>query len=260
MLDSHDEEITAGIGHNNPPNDQAVVTEKLDEKTSELRQRHDSLLAAIQRMPTSVEDDEMAGKFADMIKQISACSKSLEGMRVAEKEPYMTLSRVVDGYFKKFTDSLDTAKRTATRPLEAYLRRKEEARREAEREAARVAREESARLQREAAELERANMPDLANRTISDAVRADEVAAEAEKLSEAKPADLARTRGDYGSLATLRTVWVGEIVDRNALPKDTLWPFLSLDVIQKAVNAYVKAGGRDLAGAKIYEQSNAQVR
>jgi hypothetical protein len=61
-------------------------------------------------------------------------------------------------------------------------------------------------------------------------------------------------------LATLRTVWVGEIVDKKAVDLESLRPFMSDDVLQKLVNAAVKAGFRELRGVKIFERSDAMVR
>lgn len=250
----------ATIGHNNPPSDQALLQEFLQDKTSQLRTRYQELIDGMARMPAVVDDEEMAGKFADMIKLVTANIKAFETMRVGEKEPYLTLSRTVDGYFKKFTDQLDQARKTATKPLEAFLRKREDEKRAAAQEAARVERENSERLAREAEELAKANMPKAAEETLKEAVRESNQADKSEKLADAKPAELARLRGDYGGLATLRTTWVGEIIDKKAVDLEALRPFISEDVMQKLINAAVKAGFRDIAGVKIYERSDAQVR
>jgi hypothetical protein len=254
------EEDRLGPKGNNPPSDLELLNDYLAGRTEALRGRYTDLLEAIERAPAECNDDDMAGKFGDMIKQLTACIKALETQRVDEKEPYLTLGRGVDGFFKKFTENLDSAKRKISRPLEIYLKRKEDERRQAALAEAARQRDESARLAREAAELEQANMTQAANETLNEAVRVDEQAQKSEKLAEAKPAELARTRGDYGSVATLRTTWVGEILDRSALDKTQLWAYIPTDALQKALNAFVRAGGRELHGAKIYEQSTAQVK
>ena len=247
-------------GDNFPPNNPQLLQERLSEETIDLRSRHDELLAAVDRIPTECNDDETAGKISDMIKLITACSKSFETKRVGEKEPFLTLSRSVDGFFKKFTENLDRAKRKASRPLEVYLKRKEDERRRAAEESARLQREEAESLAREAQMLAQANMPEASEQALGEAVRAEEQAQKADKQAEARPAELARTRGDYGSLATLRTTWVGEIVDKKSLDLDVLRPFMSDDVLQKLVNAAIKAGFRDIRGVKIFERSEAMVR
>lgn len=247
-------------GSNHPPSDAELLQASLNEKTEQLQDRYTSLCQAVERMPEKCEDDATAGKIGDMIKLISACSKSFETMRVGEKEPFLNLSRSVDGFFKKFTEGLDFSKKKANKPLEVYLLRKAEEKRAAERAAALAQRAEAERLEAEARALEAANMQKPSEDALKEAVRMDEQATKSEKASEAKPAELARTRGDYGSLATLRTTWVGEIVDRRELDLAAIAPFLGLDVLQKAVNAFVKSGGRDLRGAKIFEQSTAMVK
>lgn len=249
----------AQMGHNNPPNDEEMLREFLADKTSGLRSRFSEILDGVIRMPTVCDDEEAAGKFADMVKLITACSKSFETMRVGEKEPYLTLGRAVDGYFKKFTDDLAKARSQAMKPLETYMRLKEQRERDARAAEAKRQREESERLAREAAELAAANMPVAAEETLKEAVRGAESADKAELAATVKPAELARTRGSYGGLATLRTAWVGKF---NGKPVDMarLWPFISDEAKEKALNAFVRAGNRQLDGATISEESTGQVK
>ncbi len=255
-----DEESRFEIGGNNPPNPQGLLQEKLLESTMELRNRYDELIEALPRVPAQCDDDETAGKMGDFVKLLTSCQKAFETKRVGEKEPYLSLSRSVDGFFKKYTETLETSAKKISDSLGVYLRRKEAERRKQAEEAARLQREESERLAREAEMLAKANMPEASNDALGEAVRAEELAQKSEKQAEAKPAELAHTRGDYGSLATLRTVWVGEIVDKKAVDLESLRPFMSDDVLQKLVNAAVKAGFRELRGVKIFERSDAMVR
>lgn len=250
----------ANIGHNNPPADDVLLLELLQEKTSVLRTRYHELIEGATRIPAVCDDDEMAGRITDMIRLIKACRKTFETLREGEKEPYLTLGRTVDGYFKKFTETMDDTVRKATKPLDAYLKKKEDEKREALRQEAIRQREESERKAREAAELEAANMPQAAKEVMQEAVREADRAEKTEKQAEARPAELARTRADYGGLATLRTVWVGQIVEKSELDLNALRPFMSDDVLQKLVNAAVKAGFREIKGCKIFEQSSAQVK
>lgn len=250
----------APIGHNNPPSDVELLRSHLGDITLKQRARYDDLTAALSRMPKECSDDEEAGKFTDMVKLLVASHKDFEALRVSQKEPYLTLSRAVDGYFKPFTEELEKAAMRAKAPLNVFLKKKADEEKRQREETARKAREEADRQAREAAELEAANMPKAAEESLSEAVIQDEVATKAEKAADAKPAEMARTRSSYGGLATLRTTWTGEIVDRDKLDKAALWNFIPDEVLQKAVNAYVKMGGRALAGANIYEKSEAQVR
>ena len=76
----------------------------------------------------------------------------------------------------------------------------------------------------------------------------------------AKPAELVRTYSSGGSVSTLKKEWTFAVESREAIPLDTLRPYLAADAVDKAIRAFVKAGGRQLAGVKIYEAPKAMVR
>lgn len=239
-----------GPGHNAPPDDATILRERLAEEAGEITKRRDDLLAALDRLPESCDDDDTAGRLGDFVKQIGACAKAAEAMRVARKEPFLAQGRVVDGFFKVTTDALAKAKaHVEGRLLAPYLRRKADAARREQEEAARKAREEA---ERQAA----------AARTDADLARAVETEAQAIKHEEAaamKPAEHARTRGDFGAVATLRTEWRAEIVEREKLDLEALRPHFATADLEKALRAAVKAGARSIAGARIYEAHLARV-
>lgn len=240
----------APLGHNNPPDDAAILRDLLAQEAAEITKRRDDLLAALDRLPASCADDDQAGRLGDFVKQITACSKAAEAMRVGRKEPFLAQGRVVDGFFKVTTDALSRAKtRVESDLLGPYLRAKAAAERARQEEAARLAREEA---ERQAA----------AARTDTDLNKAVETEARAIKHEEAaaqKPAEHARTRGDFGAVATLRTEWRSEIVDRATIDLTALRPYFATADIEKALRAAVKAGARDIAGARIYEAQLARV-
>ena len=62
------------------------------------------------------------------------------------------------------------------------------------------------------------------------------------------------------SMSSLRTRWVGELDNKAELDLEALRPYLGVDLLQKAINAFVAAGGRELKGANIFEKSEAVVR
>ena len=131
-----------------------------------------------------------------------------------------------------------------------YLRAKADAeRRRREDEEAR-AREEAERLAAQAKDAP----------TLDKAIEAETVARDAAKAAEAKPADMARTRGDLGSVSTLRTVWDFEVADYAAIPLDLIRPYLARADIDKAIRGAVRSGLRELKGVRIFENSTAVVR
>jgi hypothetical protein len=233
---------------NNPPDDIEVLRDLLADKHRTLLDRAQSLIDARSRQP-EITDDIIAGKVSDYIKLVSAAIKSAEAERTATKEPYLAAGRAVDTFFKsKVVEPLDAVKRETERKLTAYLQAKEaERRREAEAEAARLKAEAEAELAK-------------ATENLDAAVAKENEAVAAAETAVAKPAELSRTRGEIGSVASLRQVWKGELVDRAALDLDALRPYIPAAAIETAINGFVKAGGRELRGARIYQHTSATVR
>jgi len=248
------------IGHNNPPTDPVIMAEVFSEKYQEILARAEELIEASTRIPTEFLDEETAVKAISFIPQITEAKKKLESVRVSEKEPYLNLGRIVDGFFKVRQDRLDAAKSKAQRPLDDFMKKKEAERRRQEmaeqQERARIASEqaEHARL------LEAQNKPAEAAAVLDAAIASEAQAQRHEDMAQAKPAELARTRSDTGALATLRTSWVGEITDREALDLESLRQHIPADALQKALNSFIKAGGRNLRGASIFEKTETVVR
>lgn len=253
-----------GPGHN-LPDPLTILRDNLAEKAAALLARRREIEGRLPNVPARIDDDETAGKVADFVRLIAAAHKGAEALRVAEKEPHLAAGRAVDGYVKaELTDPLDRAKRSLEPRLTDWQRRKAEAERAARLEAERLAREEAER----AAAAARAAADTLATEAdLPAAIAAEESAAlaaadadAAAKAAAAKSADLSRTRGDLGAVASLRETWVGEIEDRATLDLNALRPYLPLDALQKAVNAYIRAGGRELRGARIYLSATTVVR
>jgi hypothetical protein len=249
---------------NNPPDDIAILRDNLDLETEALRGRTADLVAAVDRAPPTIDDDEVCAKVADLVKLISACAKVAEDKRVSRKEPFLASGRAVDGYFKtKILDPLDKGKATLSARLTTFQRRKAEDERQRREAEARRQRDEAARAAKDAAEKAAAMQTDAG---LDDALAAEELAQQAEADAEAarraaaaKPAELSRTRGDLGAVASLRTFWSFRDLDRATLDLDALREHLPVDALEKAVRSYVKAGGRTLRGVTIFEDAKTAV-
>lgn len=260
------DDVLSMPGHNRPPPDLLTGEElraKLVEAHAALAARRDELLAAGNRVP-DIDSEDVARKVSDFIGQIAAASKAADGARVAEKEPYLSGGRVVDGFFKGITDPLETLKKNVERKLRDYLREKEAAeRREREREA-REARERELEARRKAEEAAQAARDQATlDAAIAQEKAAEAAAADAEKAQQAaevKPAELSRTRGEFGAVASLRTFWTFKDLNREALDLEALRHHLPTEGLAQAIRSFIKAGGRELKGVEIYEDSQAVVR
>ncbi len=254
----------AAIGDNLPPDDADPLRERLAEEYVDLSRRCDALLAGVENVPLVVEDAESAGKVGDYIKQLAACHKNAESHRKKEKEEYLDGGRNVDGWFKLITEPLAKVKKDIERRLTLYQREvmieerriREEAQRKAD-EASRLAEIELRKAEaaiKEEADLGKAiEAEERALQAEADAIKAQEAAI-------AKAAELTRTRGDYGSVASLRTRWTGVLTDRATLDLEALREHLPEEALEKAIRSFVKAGGRELAGARVYEDTTTVVR
>ena len=247
------------IGDNQPP-----LADALRQDHADLIQRRDDLIAAFDRTPESVDDEETAGKVQDFVKQIDAAVKRSEALRKDRKEPYLEGGRQVDGFFKGVSDPLAKASKSLKDRITVFLRRKADAERRAREEAERKAREEAERAAKEAAERAEAlaNETDLAEaiEAEDEAIAAAEAARKAEKEAAAKAADLSRTRGEYGAVGSLRTTWAFEVLDIHELDLEAIRAHLPIQAVEQAIRSFVKAGGRELKGVRIFEETNAVVR
>ena len=153
--------------------------------------------------------------------------------------------------------SAEAQRAAAEAALQARAR--EAAQREvAEREAAEAARiAAKAAAEREAADLKAAEAAQkAADQAAGDAVKASRAAG-------AKAADLSRSRSDHGSVSSLHTFMDHkpedpnciDPVDRAKVDLEPLRPFLPMDALDKAVKALVNAGGRELRGVTIFENT-----
>lgn len=241
-----------------------LMREWLSEEIEPLIRRRDELLGSCQRAPAAIEDETTSGKVADLTKLISACIKNAEADRVSRKEPFLEGGRIVDGLYKQITEPLTKSKTEVERKLTLWQRQKaEEERRRREEEARRQA-EEAERARRIAAEAEAKLRTE---RDVEAAIAAEEAARQREadavaarRAAEAKPAELSRERSDLGAVASLRRFWDWTDLDRDQIDLEALRPHLPLDAIEKAVRSYIKAGGYELRGVVIFENTTTSVR
>lgn len=254
---------TATIGDNRPP---AVdpLQGRLAEEHADLFKRRDELIALADLMPAVVEDDETDERFNVIIKDLRSLWKNAEAERVGEKEFFLEGGRQVDGLFKQILDPAKEAGRKLNARVTDYKKKKEAEERRARLEQERLAREEADRLAREAAEkaaaVETEAELDVAVAAEQTAVQADLVALKAKRAATAKPADLSRTRSASGVVSSLHTWWDIKDLDRDTIELEPLRHHLPADALEKAARAFVRAGGRKLAGVTIFENSENRTR
>ena len=235
------------IGHNSGirPLNATQVREYLADAESAVIQRRRDLQAAIYRFKAAhphIENDEMQARAGDFVKQIKTHIATIEIHRKEAKEPYLEGGRVVDKFFKDEAEPLVVGVVAIQKVMTAYATEQDAKRRkQAEQEAA-AARAEAARLAELAAQ-------DLEQTHLEDAIQASQVAADAQRRAEAKPAEFTRARGDYGSTSSLRETIRIELDDITKVPTN----YLLLD--EKKALAAIKLGINIPGVRKVIEKS-----
>lgn len=288
----------AVVGDNQAPDYAQRVTEQMARDYAALEESVSTLLTEAREKPREVSTDAEATDIGALIKRMSDADKRAEAFRVAEKEPHLRGANAVDGFFFAIRDRLGkrnkndrSAKPGAIDILQArvtaYLEKKrieEETRRRREAdEAARVAREAAAKAEAErvAAEqarlaAERARKPEIKEQKAEVAAQAEQTASvstaeaqvagtlaqEAHIATLAKPADMARTRGDDGVLLTLAKESYAIVVDRSKLDAMKLWPFFTDAEVEKALRGWAKNTGFNspMDGAEIGRKNKGVTR
>ena len=268
--DEQFQDAPRAIGDNRPPEDNDPLHDRLIETHGALIGNAGRLISDFAtRVPDIITDDDENEKASDYIKELTSCMKAMEGSRVSEKEPFLKSGRTVDGFFKKMADALEKVKKTVAKTKTLYERKKADEERRVREEAERRAREEAERKRREAEAADRAAMEAQRDTesALDDAIDAERKAAQAEKDlvqiardASAKAADLSRTRSAKGAVSSLRTFWDYKGFDLAAIELEPLRYHLPAGAIEKAVRSFVKAGGRDLAGVEIFENTESVTR
>lgn len=238
----------AQIGHNLPPTDAEILQDKLSENSRADIQEMKTLLEA--EIPEKI-NDEVENKKAEMfVDRVKKLKKTFDGTHKKEKAPYLEMGRVVDSFFKDRIKELDALIDRANAPRTVFLNAKAEAERKRIFEAAEKARLEAEALAEQAKAHEDADIKDTADELLGVAIATEQ---KADRLNE-----YAAASKNSKLVGGLVVRWVGEIQDMGAVDLEKLRQYFTDEQIQTAVNKYVRDGGRDLAGVKIYQKSEAR--
>lgn len=241
-------QVTPTIGHNSgavaPSSLESVVANISDlahgvpswqgARHKDLVTRIDKLLAAAERVPASIKDDEEAEKFSDFRKQLLSAQKAADTVRLEDRKLLNTLGDTVHAFWTRRTGRLDEALTPVTKAIKSYLDKKEAA--------AKAAQEKELQKQRAAAE-----------KAISKGKEPPPVVAVQEPVK-------ATVTGDYGATSGTRKFWTFKNIDRAAIDLEALRPYLTPDAIESALRQYIKAGNRTIKGATIFEDSRVTTR
>lgn len=244
----------AHTGHNNPPSDIEMVRARLAGEEKEIR---DNISAVTKEpLPAQITDELQAGLVTERIKRIKSIVKKVSDTHKEVKDPYLACGKEVDSWKNKMGSELDRLIADAETPLSAFLDKRAEEERNRRLAMARAEQEKAEKLAAEAAAHQQVGLNDTANELLDAAVQAEGVAEKvALSAMTAKSNELVKSRSAYGSTASQRVRWVAEIIDVAAVDIEKIRTYFTIEEIQKALNAFVRNGGRECAGVRIEEKA-----
>lgn len=290
----------AVIGSNRPPIDEQIVIDLAEALATEgLTARISELIASAGRAP-NITSPEIAGRYADLIKQMVAAGKAVEAEREKLNRPLLNAQRALKGRADAITAPLKDAETEARAKVRRYDAEQEElerqarlkreaeerkAREEAEAERRRLqaiadeqARQERLRLQAiadEAARKERLRLQAIEDeRAAREAREAATVVVEAETVEVAAPVvevevaytptapepERAVIQGDMGAKVARVTTWHHRILSVRQLPDSILKHAKVIEALDKVIAAQVRGGTREMKGCEIYSETGTAIR
>lgn len=288
------------MGSNNPPIDEQIIVDLAEALAIEgLTSRIEELIASAGRAP-NIDSPEIAGRYADLIKQMVAAGKAVEAQREKLNRPLLNAQRALKGRADAITAPLKDAEMAARAKVDKYDREQAEierqarlkreaeerkAREEAEAERRRLqaiadeqARQERLRLQAiadEAARKERLRLQAIEDeRAAAEKREAAAVVVEAETVEVEAPVvavevayesaapEPARTaiQGDMGAKVARVTTWHHRILSVRQLPDSILKHAKVVEALDKVIAAQVRGGTREMKGCEIYAETSTAIR
>ena len=283
---AEDRGARTGIGGNSPPVelvpekliDPTVIAPLLDANYKPLVARSAELLASAEAWKAdmgrvTVADQQAANDLADILNQLAGFvgpTGEVEEARKKVKKPVFDAGKVIDEWFAgirtrlqeiaglaPFAPSSGTMQGALTMWMRSEADRKQA---EARLEAQRLAREAAAKIE----EVKQA-APEQFDNALSDAMVAEDAAAQAAQRASSAPKDLVRTTTARGTTVGLKANWVAEVVDMMALVKAIAEGKAPLDfvttndrVIKSAIAG--EKGRRECPGLRIENQAVASRR
>jgi len=226
------------LGHNNPPDEFARVTELVQNADRWLEERK------------IIETDEIAERATAFLGQLREEAKDIEKARKAEKAPHIEAGKAVDQKFGTQTERLRVSAEAIKDLLTPYLEKKEAERLEAERKL----REEAEAAERNArAAAERAKGIDAQLAAAAASQHAAEIQKAADQQAKART-NIASGMG--GRAVSLRVKRSAVIVDQGKVYRKFRDHPEVIAVLQKLADAEVRAK-RNVPGVEVRETKSA---
>lgn len=247
--------------HNNPPSETEWLGENLTLRHVHIIRAAEGHLAIADNIPAQFTAENEAEYITGFIKLMTNCQKELERRRKEEKEPFLRQGQYVDSFFGDIYEKLANAIVKANRPLSDWLQRKAHAEQEQRNREAEQLRKDQQHALASAATISAGPNPNSEQITaaVDTAVNLTHAVHVAETVAAAPITSMASVATKSGT-AGLQTKWVGTIKNVEQLDLHKLRPYLAAAELQKALDRFVKQGGRTCEGAEIKETMDVKVK
>jgi len=249
---------------NNPPTDEELIRERLSMDYGSLIERQAELLEGVPNVPEVIETEEDCEKVADYLKQMKIAAKEADGFRADEKEPHNLAGKTIQAWFKDLGNPLTAYVTKFTFRIKTYHDKKLAVERIKREEAEHIARAEAEEAAKKAREAEEAASND---ETLADAVIAAEAAGKAQKdadkatkAASASSNVITKVKSASGVTTSMSTFMNFRNLNMATIDLDVLRPFISQDVIEKAIRAAIRNEIRNINGVEIFEDTRSRVR
>lgn len=278
-----DENPRAVIGGNRAPIDEQVVIDLAEALANEgLTARIEDLIASAGRAP-NITSPEIAGRYADLIKQMVAAGKAVDAEREKLNRPLLNAQRALKGRADSIKAPLIEAEDAARAKVDKYdkdqaeIERKRREAAEAERRRLQAIADEEARQERlrlqaiadEKAREERLRLQAIEDeRAAAEAREAAKIVVEAEEVEVAAPLveisipepDRVTIQGDMGAKVARVTTYKHRILSVRQLPDSILKHAKVIEVLDKVIAAQVRGGVREMKGCEIFPETSTAIR
>lgn len=239
-------------GHNRPPVDEMARAD-FDEALLKDRPQFLEKLAQLEGSAERAEvtDDTTLGRAGDLINSLRDCQKHVDATHKDVKAPYLEAGRAVDKKKNDLAGRINDARAKVQRKGDAFV-----AEREAKLRAERQKAEAEARRQAEEAAAAEALRAEAAE--TNDAESMDDVpviAAPTPTVPDREP-----VRSDAGSTVSGKKVWKSEVTDYAKAFAAVSDNDKVREAIDKAVAGLVRAGKREIDGARIWPETQMSAR
>jgi hypothetical protein len=252
-------EVTAGIGHNRPP--ETTLTDRLREAHTATLNELEIIAELANGAPKEITTDQQAADIVQIAADAGDFRRKLDDTRKKEKDPFLNAGREVDNFFREPLERADRIDKALMQRVTVYNRAKAEHERRVREESERQARDAAETARRQAEEAAAAGRTEDAMADLEAAVHAHDKANEIAQVAPSV-ADTTRIRTEGGVTVSTKTEWAFEITDAAKIDLEALRPFIKPDHIDAAVRAFVKInkGTRQIAGVRIFEDMKATRR